>query len=153
MFDKGKIEVAVPKTQFAPGETISGKVTLTLKKPVKAREVSISLVGEQTTTRGGGLVGGERRKKEKERFYNFKVSLDGEKEYEKGGEYPFEIKIPADILSARGQLPQPGGAVGQAFKIAQVVTGTGISTEWCLLAKLDIPRGTDITKEVQVTIG
>ena len=152
MFDKGKIEVAIPKTHFAPGDMISGKVALTIKKPVKAKEMSISLVGEQTTTRGGGLAGGE-RKQEKAIFYNFKVSLDGEKEYNKGGEYPFEIKIPADILSARGQLPQPGGAVGQAFKIAQAVAGAGISTRWYLLAKLDVPRGIDIKKEVHVTIG
>ena len=152
MFGKGKIEVAISKTHFAPGDTISGKVALTLKKPVKAKEVSISLVGEQTTTRGGGLAGGE-RKEQKERFYNFKVSLDGEKEYSQGREYPFEIKIPADILSARGQLPQPGGAAGQAFKIAQAVAGAGISTKWYLQAKLDVPHGIDIKKETHVTIG
>lgn len=152
MFEKGKIEVSIPRTSYAPGDTISGKVALAVKKPVKAKEVSISLVGEQTVTRGGGLAGGE-RKQEKERFYDFKVSLDGEKEYDKGGEYPFEIKIPPDILSARGQLPQPGGAVGQAFKIAQAVAGAGVSTKWYLQAKLDVPRGIDIKKEAHITIG
>jgi len=152
MFGKGKIEVAIPKTHFAPGDTISGKVVLTLKKPVKAKEASISLVGEQAITRGGGLAGGE-RKQETERFYDFKVSLDGEKEYGKRVEYPFEMKIPADILSARGQLPQPGGKVGQAVKIAQVVAGAGVSTRWYLLAKLDVPRGIDVKKKTDVIIG
>jgi len=152
VFDKGRIEVAIPKTHFTPGDTISGKVSLTLKKPVKAKEMCISLIGEQTTTRGGGLAGGE-RKEEKERFYNFKVSLDGEKEYDKGGDYPFEIKIPADILSTRGQLPQPGGGVGQAMKIAQVVVGAGVATKWYLEAKLDVPRGIDIRRETHITIG
>jgi len=141
VFDKGRIEVAIPKTHFTPGDTISGKVSLTLKKPVKAKEMCISLIGEQTTTRGGGLAGGE-RKEEKERFYNFKVSLDGEKEYDKGGDYPFEIKIPADILSTRGQLP-----------IAQVVVGAGVATKWYLEAKLDVPRGIDIRRETHITIG
>ncbi len=150
MFDKGKIEVAIPKTHFAPGDTISGKVTLTVKKPVAAKEVSITLIGERTTTSGGGLAGGDRRT-EKQRVYDFKVSLDGEKEYDKGGEYPFEIKIPADILNVGG--PQIGGAAGQAIKIAQVVTGGGSSTKWHLQAKLDIPRGIDIKKDVDITIG
>jgi hypothetical protein len=149
MFDKGKIEIAMAKTHFAPGDTISGKVTLTVKKPVTAKEVSVSLIGERTTTSGGGLAGGD-RKQEKQRVYDFKVSLDGEKEYDKGGEYPFEIKIPADILNVGG--PQLGGAAGQAIKIAQVVTGGGSSTKWRLQAKLDIPRGIDIKKDVDIAI-
>jgi len=150
MFDKGKIEVAIAKTHFAPGDTISGKVTLTIKKPVAAKELGVWLIGERTTTSGGGLAGGD-RKTEKQRVYNFKVSLDGEKEYDKGGEYPFEIKIPADILNIGG--PQLGGAAGQAIKIAQVVTGGGSSTRWHLQAKLDIPRGIDVKKDVDITIG
>ncbi len=150
MFDKGKIEVSVARTHFAPGDTITGKVSLTIKKPVAAKEVSVSLIGEQTTTRGGGLAGGERRR-EKERVYDFKLALDGEKEYSQGGEYAFEIKIPADILNAAG--PQLEGAVGQAVKIAQVVTGGSSSTKWRLQAKLDIPRGIDIKKDIDLTIG
>jgi len=150
MFDKGKIEVAIAKTHFAPGDTISGKVTLTIKKPVAAKELGVWLIGERTTTSGGGLAGGD-RKTEKQRVYDFKVSLDGEKEYDKGGEYPFEIKIPADILNIGG--PPLGGAAGQAIKIAQVVTGGGSSTRWHLQAKLDIPRGIDVKKDVDITIG
>jgi hypothetical protein len=43
--------------------------------------------------------------------------------------------------------------VGQAIKIAQVVTGGGGSTKWHLQAKLDIPRGIDVKKDVDITIG
>ena len=63
----------------------------------------------------------------------------------------FEIKIPEDILNVGG--PQLGGAAGQVVKIAQVVTGGGSSTKWHLQAKLDIPRGIDIRKDVDITIG
>jgi hypothetical protein len=56
-FDKGKINITIQKTNYAPGDTISGNVALTLKKPVKAKEVSISLIGEEVTTGGGGTVG------------------------------------------------------------------------------------------------
>ena len=59
---KGKINIAIQKTYYAPGDIISGDVSLTLKKPVKAREVSVSLIGEhkttQTTPRVGGTMGG-----------------------------------------------------------------------------------------------
>jgi hypothetical protein len=46
-----KINIVTKKTNYAPGDTISGSVDLTLKKPVKARELSISLIGEYKTTR------------------------------------------------------------------------------------------------------
>jgi hypothetical protein len=170
---KGKIDVAIQKTSYAPGDTISGNVALALKKPVKAREVSISLIGEQITTGGGGTVGwgggrtwgkswgggtmgGGQGSPTIERIYDFKQQLDGEKEYGQGGEYRFEIKIPADILGTGPQTPE--GKVGQALKVAQTVaTFTGAISrrrlQWYLLAKLDIPGGLDISKKVDITVG
>ena len=97
MFGKGKIDITITKTNFAPGDKISGNVVLTLKKPVKAREASISLVGEQTTTRGG--ITSTEQSKSTQRIYDFKHKLDGEKEYSGEVKYDFEIKLPADILS------------------------------------------------------
>ena len=161
MFGKGKINIAVQRTNYAPGDTISGKVALTLKKPVKAREVSISLIGEQKNTRVGGMVGGGKEMStttQRIRIYDFKQQLDSEKEYSQGQEYRFEIKIPADILSTRPQMPELEGKLGQGLKIAQAAAAmTGAipfqQTKWYLLAKLDIPGGLDIKKTADVTIG
>jgi hypothetical protein len=153
MFGKGKIEIAIAKTHFAPGDVISGDVRLTMKKPVKAKGISIYLIGEQTTTRGGGLAPAERPKATRVRLYEFKQQLDGEKEYSKGEDYKFEMKIPADILSGKPQMPQIGGKLGKGISIAQAVIGVSTTTKWYLLAKLDVPRGIDIKKEVQITIG
>ena len=165
---KGKIDIAIQKADYALGDTISGNVAVTLKKPAQAREVSISLIGEAWTTYsstrkgvfestmrpGGGMMGmgGPRRTggggltigsetstmKERERIYEFKQQLDSEKEYSEGREYHFDIKIPADIL---GMRPQMTGAVSSS------------PIKWYLLAKLDIPGGLDISKRVDITIG
>ena len=151
MFEKGKIDIIVSKTHFAPGDIISGKVVLTMKKPAKARETSVSLIGEQTTTRGG--VASKDTSKSTTRIYDFKQRLDGAKEYDREVEYDLEIKIPADILSRQPQMPQVGGALGQGLKIAQATTGAGMWTTYYLLARLDMPGGLDIKKKVQVTIG
>jgi hypothetical protein len=91
-----------------------------------------------------------------ERIYDFKQQLDSEKEYSQGGEYHFEIKIPADILGMGPQTPE--GKLGQVLKVAQTVaTMTGTISrrrlQWYLLAKLDIPGGLDISKKVDITIG
>jgi len=148
---KGKIDIAIQKFNHAPGDTISGNVALTLKKPVKAREVSISLIGEQwiTTTREEiyeetyrGMWGHNTEKStaaQRVPIYESKQQLDGEREYVQGSEYYFfEIKIPADILNMR---PQMTGATQSS------------PVKWYLLAKLDIPRGLDMNKKVDITIG
>ncbi|MFC1934552.1 hypothetical protein ACFLWC_07725 [Chloroflexota bacterium] len=162
MFGKGKINIALQRTGYASGDTISGNVALTLKKPVKARGVSISLIGEQKNTRVGGMTGNQSQgmstTTKNIRIYDFKQQLDSEKEYRQEQEYHFEIKIPADILSAKPQIPELGGKLGQGLKIAQAAAAmTGAipfqQTKWYLLAKLDIPGGMDIKKKADVTIG
>ena len=170
-FSKGKIDIAIQKSHYAPGDIISGNVALTLKKPVKAKEVSTSLIGEEITTGGGGkvgwgggrtsssgvgMMGGGAGSTNIERIYDFKQQLDGEREYSEGREYQFQIGIPADILGVGPQMPE--GVLGQVVKVAQTLgTITGATPrrrlQWYLLAKLDIPSGLDISKKVDITIG
>jgi hypothetical protein len=168
---KGKIDIAIQKTNYAPGDTISGNVALTLKKPVQAREVSISLIGEQITTGGrsttsrgrswgGGTMGGGGMSTQTNivPIYDFKQQLDSEREYSEGREYRFEIKIPADVLGMRPQMSEQEGKLGQVLKVAQTaaaITGAIPSRrlKWYLSAKLDVPGGLDISKKVDVTIG
>jgi len=166
MFGKGKINIAIQKTYYAPGDIISGNIALTLKKPVKAREVSISLIGEhkttQTTPQVGGTMGGGGMSMSTTtktvRIYDFKQQLDSEKEYSQELEYHFEIKIPADTLSMSPQMSGQEGKLGQVLKVAQTAAAmTGAipfqRIKWYLLAKLDIPGGLDISKKIDITIG
>ena len=153
MIGKGKIDIAIPKTNFNPGEVVSGIATLTMKKTAKARRFTVSLIGEQKITERRGTS----RSTRNVRIYEFEQQLDGEKEYKEGGVYPFEMKIPEDILEQQKtpQMPQVEGKLGTALSIAQSLAGMGITkrTSWYLIARLDIPWGTDIKERVQITIG
>jgi hypothetical protein len=164
MFGKGKINIALQKTHYAPGDIVSGDVALTLKKPVKAREVSISLIGEHKATQTGLGVGGPMggggmsmsTTTKTVRIYDFKQQLDSEKEYSQGREYHFEMKIPADTMSMRPLMPE--GKLGQVLNVAQAAAAmTGAipfqRIKWYLLAKLDVPGGFDVSKKVDITIG
>ncbi|MFU8796273.1 MAG: hypothetical protein ACNA7X_03120 [Dehalococcoidia bacterium] len=162
MFGRGKVEVRIQKTHYAPGDIISGDVILALKKPVRAREASVSLIGERITTQTSvGMGGGQtsiNTQQQRARVYDFKQQLDGEKEYGPGQEYHFEMKIPADILSVSPGMQEVEGKMGQAMKVAQTaaaLTGRLPSqrVKWYLLAKLDVPRGLDVSRKVDVTIG
>ena len=171
MSGKGKIDISIQKFNYAPGDTISGNIALTLKKPVKAREVSISLIGEQWITSrekesGLGITGGgiglsssSSSQVERAHIYDFKQQLDSEREYSEGREYYFfEMKVPADIMGGTPQTPEVQVKLGQVQKViqtAKAMTGAIPSSpiKWYLLAKLDIPRGLDIRKKVDITIG
>ena len=140
---KGKIDISVQRISYAPGDVIRGSVALTLKKPVKARELSISLIGQYGTTQTtpGVIVFPWRGSMGERTHYSdfkttaktvricaFKQLLDGESEYGRDREYPFEIRIQGDI-------------------------STSPIIKWYLLARLDVPGRLDISKEVGITIG
>jgi hypothetical protein len=132
---------------------------MTLQKPVKARELSISLIGEQITKRINGMTNSRRRSTTTERFriYDFKQELDIEKEYINNGLYHFGIKIPDDILENKPQNANPEGLLEQRLKLAQAAAMVAGSVpmqryQWYLLAKLDVPGGLDIRKKVDLTI-
>jgi hypothetical protein len=164
MFGKGKIDIGLQRTSYAPGDVISGDVVLTVKKPVKAREVSISLVGEHKITQTTSQVGGPMSSSSMStttktvRIYDFKQQLDSEKEYSQERQYHFEIKIPADTLSMRPQMSEVEGKLGQVLRVAQTAAAmTGAipfqRIKWYLSAKLDIPGGLDISRKADITIG
>jgi hypothetical protein len=138
-FGEGKMEIRVSKTAFAPGETISGTVLLQLSKPKKARGVRVEFFGERTVGYG--------KNRRTERVYQFKLDLDGEKEFDGYKEYPFEIRIPSDIGTK-----VPNDTLGTVLNAAQFLGGVS-PTRWFLSASLDVPMGMDISKRIQLNIG
>lgn len=153
MFSKGKIDIIIPKAHYAPGDVISGNISLTLKKPVKAKQLCISLIGEyKSTTRQVGS-DGVSTSSHTSKIHDFELQLDREKEYAQAQEYPFEIKIPADIQNAAPQMPDVGGVLGKGLQIAQAA-GTMMGkiplnqVKWYLSAKLDISGGLDVKKRL-----
>lgn len=164
--DKGKMELQLEKLSFSFGDTIKGKVKMQLKKPVKARGVNVSLYAIQRTTRGtgpgitfgsgmsfgsGSGFGNSRGSRTEElRIFDFKLPLDGEKEYGiQPYEYDFEIKIP---LMNQAAVP-PQGIIGDVAKVMSLLSSRASVVSWYIDASLDIPMGFDVSKKVQLNIG
>lgn len=102
---KGKIEIILDKSVFSPGDIIDGTVCLKLKKPIQASSLKVAFVVEkQIIQRDGNGV----------QHYNYPVdrletNLADEKEYHDES-YPFQIKIPADILEKAKNFDETGVA-------------------------------------------
>jgi hypothetical protein len=157
MFSKGKLTITVSKTIYSPGEIVSGNISLTLKKPVKGRELSVSLIGEKGSHQAGTVTFGKSSSSQGVvRVYDFQQRLDTEKEYSLLGEYQFKIKIPGDILD-KPAVPELDGAAAQGLKFvqaaAQMLGAIPTPTRWYLLAKLDIPGAPDINDRIDISIG
>lgn len=160
MFGRGRTDISIQKTRFAIGDTISGIITLTLKKPVKAREMTLSLIGEYVTTVTARVIGPVPR-----------VSKGGYYHFGFGGR-PLQSDTTRKItpmhhykkftknVRVYGFKEQLDGEVeysqSEKYRFGIKITGdmpTSLVVNWYLLAKLDIPHGRNIIKKIPIIIG
>jgi len=142
---KGKMEIKLDKLSFAQGETINGSIAMQLKKPIKAKGVLVVLFAEQTNTR----MTSKGMERYTQRIYEFKLPLDGEKEYgTQPYDYTFELKVP------QSNQNKIGGVAGNVMTAVSLFTvGAGGPAKWYLEAKLDVPMGFDLGKKIQLNVG
>lgn len=143
-FFEGSIELKPERTNYRFGETISGKLNLKLKKQKDARQLRVRLeaVRIQRTY-------GKKSSSNKTFLFSTDAIIDGEKTYlPPGQEYEFKIQAPQ-----RNTLPpELEGTLGTAIKTMQLLSGASVQTRWYLTATLDIPKGVDINKSMEISV-
>lgn len=160
-FKRKQIQLTLEKYAYSPGEIIKGSVGLKLKKPVQARKLTVALIGLRIVRTTGMAVGPMRVGRQQPQtqvytIYNFEIPLDGENTYF-NEMYPFEIKIPSDILqSAQQNLPSPlsglGGAIAEFAKTMEQLTLDNSRVEWSVEAKLDVPLKIDVCSSQKIVL-
>jgi len=141
----GKIELIVDRTNFSPGEKITGTIKLSLKKPVSARALKIGVKAIKTERVSSGGKSSTRNIT----LCDSKKDLDGEKEYPAGDkDYQFEIDVPVGV----GKGPQLDGTLGNVVKAASILGGRSSNVKWYLTANLDVPRKFDVSKKLQIYV-
>jgi hypothetical protein len=172
---KGKIDIVIQKYNYAPGDNISGNVALLLRKPVNAREMSISLVGEQLITntqdirrkglimddeemsgsRMGSMMGSSSRRWGSE---GMMIGTRREKSTttDRVRVYNFKQQLDSEKEYSQGQeyyffeIKIPKDILGTRPEVTSLAPSYPI--KWYLLAKLDIPGRPDISRKVDITI-
>jgi len=155
LFGPDKITLNLEKYNYTPGETIKGTIKLNLKKPTLARKLEVAFIGRRIDRQSSasviGMASGGRHHHSSTTYttvYEFKMPVDGEKEYQKD-EYPFEIKIPSDILQNNPTLE---GKLGQAATAIKMLAGVSSRIEWFVKAHLDVPKKLDIKKSQKIVL-
>ena len=140
--DLTKIEVEIPKTTYAPGETITGTITLLLDKPTKSKGVFVELTSTETKT--------GRNSKGQSTTMNYtqmwsRAPLDVEKEYPAGQlmTYQFSLQAPS-----RGAPFNPIGGLWRSI----TKDSSPPSKDYKVEGKLDISMGFDVNTSREIKI-
>ena len=157
LFGGEKITLMLEKYNFTPGETIKGKVKLSLKKPLNARKLEVAFIGRMVQKQSSASVAGiammasgkrAHSKTEYTTVFSFKMPLAGEKDYH-NEEYPFEIKIPDTILQEDQKLEGKAATAATALK---VLGGVSRHVDWYVKTELDVPMKLDIKKSQKIIL-
>ena len=156
LFGPEKITLTLEKYDYTPGEKIKGTIKLNLKKPTQGRKLEISFIGKKINKQSNmavgpmvmGRGGGHRSSTQYTTVYNFEMPIAGEQEYQ-NEEYPFEIKIPDNILQNN---PTLDGKLGQAATAFKMIAGVSSRIDWVVKAQLDVPKKLDIKKSQKVIL-
>jgi hypothetical protein len=156
----GKMTISLDKSNYSFGETIKGTAFLDLKQSINARGVKLKFWGEEITKYYGSnsnvSVGSARLGSRTKNFGNRnetrkvnEVLIDleqGEKDYS-SKEYEFELKIPQYFL------PEAKGASLNLGPLSLKAGNSRNTTiKWFLEISLDIPKGFDVSKKIQLNI-
>jgi hypothetical protein len=156
LFGPEKILLHIEKFDYKPGETIKGTVKLQLKKPLNARKLEVGLIGRKIEQQSGIRIGlspgspktGYQKTTQYSTVYDFQIPLSGEQEYLEGM-YPFEIKIPENIL--QDNISSQGN-VAAAVNVLKTISGVSSRVEWMVVARLDVPLKLDVSATQKIVL-
>jgi hypothetical protein len=153
-FKKNQILLTLEKYAYAPGETIKGSVGLKLKRPLQARKLQVSLIGLRIVHQRP--IGNKGPQTQVYKIYNFEIPLDGENTY-LNELYPFEIKIPSDILASAQQnfhstLTGLGKTLEEIGMMMQQLSISDSQVEWSVEARLDVPLKVDVCNAQKIVL-
>lgn len=129
---EGDLDLVLNGSSFSPGQKITGTIRLKLNQPKKARELRVEFYGEIRRRTG--------RHSHIERVFEVRQQLSGERAYNNGEAFTFEITVPNCVSI---QTPGILGALASIF--TQHPT-------FYVHASLDAPNEFDINKRVMVNI-
>ena len=143
---KGNIEIILDKPNFSAGESVTGKVRLTVNREFVSKKAFVRLFAEKRSQRYNN---GQSQTYNSIVFdYKFPLYNDVRQLTATNGviEYSFDIKIPSNFNSS---IP---GVVGNVINTISKVTGVGYTT-WYLVANINVKGSLfNIRKKIKINV-
>lgn len=148
LFGPEKIVLTLEKYDYKPGEIIRGTVKLQLNKPMNAHMLDIGFIGKKIQQQGTYRSGSYQKSTQYSTVYDFHIPLGGEQEYMEGV-FPFEIKIPENILQEQSSLL---GNMATAVNVLKAISGVSSRIEWMVIARLELPLKLDVSASQKIVL-
>lgn len=133
-FGPGTISIQLEKSAFSPGEFVTGTIALNLRKPIDAKGVILSIVGESGPS------------KRRSRFSAFSQKISDAKIFSANPEtVPFRVQIPPEFL----KRPDTKKVNSLFYAIGSAFAG---NIDWYLETKLDVLKKLDVSCTIPITI-
>jgi hypothetical protein len=148
----GSVKLTLPKTKFAPGDTITGTVALLLPEPIDGKRLVVGLRASQRTIEYSKVAGVRTANTTNATIYRFEHEVLGAQAYS-GGEHAFELPVPPDALDLRASPGTGGGKIGDVARaVSSVVAPTAGPIEWRVWAMLEIPWSRNLDHTVDIIV-
>jgi len=155
---RGKLSIVPEKFAYAPGEKMKGTITFDLKKPTQANALSVTLIATRAVMTQRMVGGRSVSQQNSQILYQFTAPVHGAGEYFKG-EYPYELVVPESADGTFSGLSETANKVIGTLEKVNSVMGAlsgglmNSPVSWSLMARLDIPKGLDMTETTQIQVG
>ena len=158
LFHKDQMTLQLEKYDFKPGDVIKGYLKLNLRKPLQGRKLTVAFRSTRidtvmVTSHDSKGIPSTHMQKIKTIIYNFEQPLDQENAY-LSEMYPFEIKIPADILATIDQKAPVHNLNIMGHTLPIPLGNQPLSTviEWTVDGHLDVPLKIDVRATQQIVV-
>jgi len=144
----GSIELLLVKRDFAPGDTIHGRLVLKLSERTEARKlmVAVEATEEHTSLTSDGR-GGRVRSTSTKTLHHFEQQLDGKRLYLDEA-YDFHLPLPQGP-----EIALPGGVLGDVARfVTAVAAATRRPPSWRVVATLDVPWKANVTTRADIVL-
>jgi hypothetical protein len=148
----GTVKLSLAKTRFAPGEAITGSITLALPEPIDGKRLVVGLRASQRTIEYSKVGGVRTAGTTTATIYKFEHEVAGAQAYA-SGEHRFELPVPPDALDLRASPGTGGGKIGEVARaVSSVVAPTAGPIEWRVWALLEIPWSRNLDHTVDIIV-
>jgi sporulation-control protein spo0M len=145
----GKIDILLLKQEYAPGETIHGRLVMKVKEPIEAKRlvVLVEATCERTRLESDGR-GGRRQVTSTVTVHKVERELDGKRTY-RDDAFDFHLPLPGSDT----KVEMPNGFLGDVAKFINVVSSLQRSPlRWRVHAFLDIPWKANLKAAADIVV-
>ena len=147
---RGTVRVEPDRTKAAPGDTLRGRVVLTLPEAVDASRLVVSLVASQRMIELRRQGRGTTPMSGRAEVFRIDSELGPARAYT-GDTFAFELLVPFDALDKRA-APNAHPIADAVRSVASVLQPSEGPIEWAVVAELQISWGRNLDHEVAVVV-